>query len=68
MNGLSDEGVTGRFKKFLQTDEMRQAMVSYMQKGVSFDLAIERYYERTKDGKFAMKPEMAEVMQEMLPP
>lgn len=68
MKSLSVEGVTGRFKKFLQTDEMRQTMVPYMQKGVSFDLAIEQYYERTKDGTYAMKPEMAEIMQEMLPP
>ncbi|MEK7468060.1 MAG: hypothetical protein AAB074_11645 [Planctomycetota bacterium] len=67
MGSLSDEGVTGRFKKFLQTDEMRPAMVQALQKGVRMDLAVENYYERTKDGKFVMKAEMAEVMGEMFP-
>jgi hypothetical protein len=68
VSSLSDEGVTGRMKKMLQSEEMRTGMIGYIKNGVSLDYLVENYYDRSKDGKITIKPELAVQMQDMFPP
>jgi hypothetical protein len=68
LSSLSDEGVTGRMKKVMQSKEVREGMLGMLQKGARLDLMIESGYDRSADGKLVMKPEVAEIMQDMLPP
>jgi hypothetical protein len=68
VGSLSDDGVTGRMKKVMQSEEVRKGMLEVLQKGVRLDLMIEASYDRSADGKLTMKPEVAEIMKDMLPP
>ncbi len=55
-------------KKMLQSEEMRTGMIGYIKDGVSLDYLVETYYDRSKDGKITIKPELAVQMQDMFPP
>lgn len=57
--------MTGQVKKFMQTEESRRYLRMALEQGLRLDLIIENYYERSKDGKLAINPEMGTQMIEL---
>jgi hypothetical protein len=48
----------------MQTEQGRQGLRTYLEKGVRLEYLVEANYDKSKDGKLILKPELAEQMKD----